>query len=265
MRLDDVTPVLLTYNEEPNIGRTLAALRWAKDIVVVDSGSTDGTLAILRSFPQVRVFARPFDRHDHQWNFAIGETGVATPWILTLDADYLVTEAGVRELEALDPPAAIAGYEAPFRMCVCGRLLRSSIYPPRTVLFRRGLGSNYQDGHTQRLAVAGAIGRLKEPIRHDDRKSLSRWAFEQDRYARLERDKLAAADPATLPIQDRIRRRGFLAPIAVLLYCLFRKGMIFDGWPGWFYTYQRVGAEVILSLYVIEEKLRAATPPAEVR
>jgi hypothetical protein len=48
--LDHITPVLLTFNEEPNIARTLAHLAWAKDIVVVDSGSTDGTLLLWRTF-----------------------------------------------------------------------------------------------------------------------------------------------------------------------------------------------------------------------
>jgi glycosyltransferase involved in cell wall biosynthesis len=60
--LEQITRVLLTYNEEQNIGRTLSHLAWAKDIVLVDSG-TDGTLAALAHFPNVRVFNRPFDTH----------------------------------------------------------------------------------------------------------------------------------------------------------------------------------------------------------
>ena len=64
--LDHVTPVLLTHNEVQNIARTLFHLSWAKDIVVVDSGSTDGTLAVLESLPNVRVFKRNFDNHGNQ-------------------------------------------------------------------------------------------------------------------------------------------------------------------------------------------------------
>ena len=56
--LDHITPVLLTYNEEQNIGRTLSRLKWAKDVVVVDSGSTDRTLTIIAAYPNVRVFKR---------------------------------------------------------------------------------------------------------------------------------------------------------------------------------------------------------------
>jgi glycosyltransferase involved in cell wall biosynthesis len=47
--LEKITPLILTYNEEPNIDRTLQQLRWAKEIIVIDSYSTDRTLDILKS------------------------------------------------------------------------------------------------------------------------------------------------------------------------------------------------------------------------
>src|SRR5690348_1584101 len=102
--LAHITPVILTYNEAPNIGRTLEALRWASAVVVVDSGSSDATTAIARRFPNVRIFERPFDDHATQWNFGISETGIATPWILALDADYVVPPELAEELRALEPP-----------------------------------------------------------------------------------------------------------------------------------------------------------------
>jgi glycosyltransferase involved in cell wall biosynthesis len=67
--------VLLTYNEEQNIARRLSHIRWAKDIVVVDSGSTDATLAIIAKFPNVRVFNRRFDTHANQWRYAMEGDG----------------------------------------------------------------------------------------------------------------------------------------------------------------------------------------------
>src|SRR5436189_3314309 len=96
--LDHITPVLLTFNEEPNIARTLARLEWAKDIVVVDSGSTDATRAILAKFPNVRVFDRRFESHANQWRFATEETQIGTSWILRLDADYEVLKPLIMEL-----------------------------------------------------------------------------------------------------------------------------------------------------------------------
>src|SRR5436853_2457479 len=83
--LDSITPLILTYNEAANIGRTLEQLRWARDIVVVDSFSDDETVEIAGSFPHVRVFQRKFDNHGAQWNFGLSETGIATEWVLALD------------------------------------------------------------------------------------------------------------------------------------------------------------------------------------
>src|SRR6185436_3683314 len=101
--LDQITPLILTFDEAPNIGRCLEALAWARDIVVVDSGSTDATLEICAAFPQVRVLSRPFDNHAAQWNFAVHETGIGAAWVLCLDADYMIPDAVAREIDALAP------------------------------------------------------------------------------------------------------------------------------------------------------------------
>ena len=67
----EITPLLLTFNEEDNLERTLAPLSWAREIVVVDSGSTDRTLEILARDPRIRVVVRDFDTHAMQWNFGL--------------------------------------------------------------------------------------------------------------------------------------------------------------------------------------------------
>jgi hypothetical protein len=57
-------------------------------------------------------------------------------------------------------------------------------------------------------------------------------------------------------VQDRIRRQIIFAPALIFFYTLFGKGLIFDGWPGWYYVFQRTLAEVLLSLRLIEQKLK---------
>src|SRR5215469_9255416 len=125
--LDQITPVLLTYNEEQNIARTLSHLTWAKDVVVVDSGSTDGTLESLAKSSNVRVFNRRFDSHATQWRYAVEETQIATDWILRLDADYQVTDALVAELAQLDPHAPVNAYRISFDYAIFSRKLVSSL------------------------------------------------------------------------------------------------------------------------------------------
>lgn len=254
--LDRITPLILTYNETPNIGRTLDRLRWARDIVVVDSFSDDETLEIIKEFPQVRVVQRKFDNFAAQCNFGLTETGITTEWVLSLDADYELTPELVVEIAALRPDGDLAGLRARFVYCIFGQRLRSGVYPPVTVLFRKSQALFRQDGHAHRVVVTGQIENLRAPILHDDRKSLGRWLAAQSRYTKLEANKLLSSDKESLSWTDRVRRWRVVAPAAMLFYCLIIRGGVLDGWAGFYYTFQRALAELMLSLYLIDHDLR---------
>lgn len=254
--LDHITPLVLTYNEAPNIGRTLEQLRWARDIVVVDSFSDDDTLEIVSAFPQARWFQRRFDNFAGQCNFGLTETDISTEWVLNLDADYVLTPELVDEIETLNPIDELTGFCARFVYCVYGRRLRSGVYPPVNVLFRKSKAFYRQDGHAHRVVLAGRIENLLSPILHDDRKPLSRWLQAQSRYTRLEATKLLSSDFRSLSWTDRIRCWRVVAPLAVLFYCLIIRGGVLDGWAGFYYAFQRALAELMLSLYLIEYDLQ---------
>ena len=250
--LDDVTPLILTFNEAPNLARTLSKLTWAREILVVDSYSTDETVELARQVPQVRVLQRQFDRHADQWNYGLAE--VRTEWVLTLDADYLLSDEFVRALQEWKSEDGVVAYIARIRYCIAGKPLRATLYPPRPVLFRPACCRYEQDGHTQELAITGRTAHLRGAILHDDRKPVSLFLRAQDRYARLEAAKLVEARPEELGMQDRIRQQIVIAPFLVFFYTLLGKGLILDGWRGWFYVLQRTLAELVLSLYLIEGK-----------
>src|SRR5438270_10560427 len=151
----EITPLIITYNEVPNIRRTLDKLAWARRIVVIDSGSTDGTIEMTRCYPQVDVIEHPFTDFSSQCNF--GLTQIATSWVLSLDADYELSDALLRELKSLQPTDNIAGYRARFVYRVHGRPLRASLYPPRTVLYRKSQALYREEGHGHRVIVEGEI------------------------------------------------------------------------------------------------------------
>ena len=253
--LDKITPLILTYNEAPNIRRTLEQLRWASDIVVVDSFSSDETAEIVSSFPNTRLIQRTFDSFANQCNFGITDAGIQTEWVLSLDADYVLTEELVEELKSLAADFEVAGYRARFLYCINGRPLRSGLYPPVTVLFRRSRAHYVDDGHAHRVTIDGATANLRSHILHDDRKSLNVWFQSQSRYADLEARKLLASDRRDLAWTDRIRRWRCVAPLAMPLYCLIIRGGFLDGWAGWYYAFQRTLAEMMLSLNLIEHDL----------
>ena len=250
--LDQITPLILTYNEAPNIGRALEGLAWANEIVIVDSFSTDDTTKIAKSFPNVKVVQRVFDCHRNQWEFGLRETRIKTEWVLALDADYVVTTDFVSELRGLQPPEEVLGYRARFVYCISGKPLRSGIYPPVTVLYRRAAANYIQDGHTQRISLEGRIEDLQAPLMHDDRKPLRRWLESQARYTKLEAQKLRAANPAELSRIDRMRRWPLIVPPLALFYCLIVRRGILDGWGGFYYGFQRSFAELMLSVYMIK-------------
>jgi glycosyltransferase involved in cell wall biosynthesis len=264
--LAQITPVILTYNEAPNIGRTLEQLRWARDVVVVDSFSDDETLDIVSTFSQARIYQRVFDDFAAQWNFALNETGIETEWILGLDADFILTEEFVDELRQLQPPGGTASYRAPLTYCVNGKRLRHSLLPALTVLYRRKGAKYSADAHTYRIDLKGDARSLTAAILHDDRKSLGRWFISQKGYMQLEAVKLLTLPRDQLDTADRIRRLRIIAPAAVFIYCL-AKGGILDGPAGLYYAWQRFVAEFLLSLYLIEYDLRLRKhhpPPANV-
>ena len=113
----EITPLILTFNEAPNIGRTLEKLSWAREIVLIDSGSDDRTFDIARSAHRnVRVIRRSFDSFAGQCNF--GLTQITTEWVLSMDADYVLTPKLIGEIQRLTPPPDVAGYSVRFHYCI---------------------------------------------------------------------------------------------------------------------------------------------------
>jgi glycosyltransferase involved in cell wall biosynthesis len=258
MKLELITPLVLTYNEEPNIRRCLERLQWASRVVVIDSGSTDRTLALCAEFPNVEVVHRDFDSFAGQCN--AGLLLITSAWVLSLDADYLVPEDFAIILETLSNSDDVQGYRLPFRYCVFGRALRCCLYPPRTVLYRRETALYQDDGHGHRVAIMGVVHHLPFLIDHDDHKPLSRWFQSQLKYAILEAEKLSATSSSE-GLPDRVRRLIWPAVPAVFLYTLLVKRLILDGWPGLFYVLQRTFAEMALSLVLLEKKFTFPKSP----
>jgi glycosyltransferase involved in cell wall biosynthesis len=250
--LAQITPLILTRDEEANIERTLAQLTWASDVVVVDSFSTDATMEIAQRFPNVRVFQREVDTLADQTNFGLQQ--VRTPWVLLLDADYFVPPEFTAELRALEPPSNIRAYRCAFTYAVNGRTLRASLYPPRIVLLHRDHARAWQDGHAHRILADGDVANLDARIIHDDRKTFARFLDRQKRYMRQEAEKLRRADPRALSVAGRVRKLIVIAPFAVVFHTLFVKGLILDGVGGLRYTWERFMAELMLSRELLRRR-----------
>jgi glycosyltransferase involved in cell wall biosynthesis len=250
-----LTALVLTYNEQENIRRNLEALVWVPKVIIVDSFSNDQTLEIARSFPNVQVVQRVFDTYANQRNAGLDR--IDTEWVLTLDADYVLTAELQEEIKKLEPPSDLTVYWAEFDYCILGRPLRASIYPPRVALFRTKRARYVDEGHSEQLRVKGKLAKLKGKIWHDDRKPLNRWFQSQNRYSEIEATYLLGAKNEELNRADRIRKKWLVvAPMGMPIYLLLVRGLIFDGWNGWYYAFQRTVAEMMLAIRLLEHKLR---------
>ena len=247
--LEEITPLILTYNEENNINRTLEKLKWASKIIVIDSYSTDTTLEILSSYPQVEVFQRKFDSFASQCNFGLSK--ITSEWVLSLDADYILTDDLIREITSLPIESDINSYSVRFKYCVFGKPLRGTLLPPRKVFYKREKAIYQDDGHAHKVIVQGKSSQLSAYIHHDDRKPIDRWFLSETKYSVLEAEKLLNTPENELDLGDKIRMQKLLAPIIVPLYYLILKGGILDGWRGCYYVFQRIVAEILLSMRLI--------------
>lgn len=257
--------LIITGNEEPNIGRVLDKLNWLERIVIIDSYSTDRTTDLIRSYPNTELHYRKFDSFARQCNY--GLRLLTSDWVLSLDADYVLTDGFIAEARDFicRNDRSRNAYHASFRFLIYGKELISNNTTPRPVLFRRQIGIYIDDGHAHRLSLTGPSGSFRHPILHDDRKSLSRWLKNQDTYSIKECAKLLdPSNPAARSTLNRIRRTKVLAPFLVFFYCIFYRGLLLSGWAGWYYILQRTMVEMLWAIRMIEAEHFSIPFPEEI-
>jgi len=178
-----LSAIVITRNEEANIADCLASLAFARERIVVDSGSTDATVAIAQS-----CGARVVAMHDWQ-GFGVQKNRAldlaSEDWVISIDADERVTPALRDEiLAALASPAADA-YSMPRLSSYCGQPIRhSGWYPDRvTRLFRRGAARFSDDVVHERLVTRGPVGQLRNDLLHDSYTSLESVLDKMNRYS----------------------------------------------------------------------------------
>ncbi len=246
---------MLTLNEAENIGRTLESLRWADKVVVVDSGSTDATETIARSFANVSWHVRRFDSFQGQSEFALHHTGIESEYALALDADMALTDALTEEFGRNFLSGGYAGAMVPFDYRIHGRSLLGSMLRPQLRLFRRTEVTVVQEGHGHKFFVPGSIYNCREKLLHDDRKPLERWVNSQLGYSRQERKRIL--ETLSPSVMMRLRRTG-LMPLIAGSYAYLKAGGPLRGNAAKHYAWERVVFECLLSMRLMEAENSSA-------
>ena len=190
--------LVITHNEEENIGKCLDSIAWCDDVVVVDSGSTDRTSALCDR-PNVRFLQHPFAGWAAQRQWALDHVPMAHDWVLSLDADETVSCELRDEMLARAGREAFVAYEMAFRLVLWGKWLkRSSHYPVFiTRLYRKDKVRYAESGATDVASIDGPVGRLAHDLYHVNYKPLEDWLAKHVRYAAREADR-AAYEPFDL-------------------------------------------------------------------
>jgi glycosyltransferase involved in cell wall biosynthesis len=176
---------IITYNEEEEIKDCLESVKWADEIVVVDSFSTDKTLDICRQYTN-KVFQHEWSGYSNQKNYAINVT--TNPWILILDADERVSERLTKEIkEILDKDLGVDGYYIPRKSYFLGRWIRyGGWYPDYSIrLFRKDKGRFEQREVHESVRINGKTAKLKNHLEHYTYRNLSEYIQRMDRYSTL--------------------------------------------------------------------------------
>lgn len=222
---------IVAMNEEAIIGQTLESVRWADEIVLVDSGSTDRTCDIAREFG-VKVLLQ-------EWQgFSLQKTSTfencTQDWILSLDADEVVSPELAEEIRAaIGNPDAASGYWIPRKNLFMGKWIRfGGFYPdPKLRLFRRGRGFMTGAEPHPRIDLNPEFdqrtGRLKNPMVHDAYPTLSSYMTHMNSYSLAGAKAAVANGYRGFSILDIVLR-----PMATFIYNYFFRLGFLDGREG---------------------------------
>ncbi|KCZ47302.1 hypothetical protein HY17_18800 [Hyphomonas sp. CY54-11-8] len=261
--------MLLTFNEEKNLPSCFSALEWCDDVVVLDSGSTDRTVAIAKS-NGARVLERPFDDFAGQRNWGLDNGDFVHEWVLHLDADEITTPEFIASLSKAEPDEGIDAYQIPSKMMLFGRWIKhAGMYPTYQVrLGHRDRLRFKQVGHGQREDLpAERVAIFDTPYLHYSfSHGLFGWLQKHVRYARDEAALIFDIRNGSSQIESGLdatsRRRSAkskaaklpvtLRPILRFLYIYFWKQGFRDGRAGFAYALMLSVYEGMTAIFVLE-------------
>jgi len=246
-----LSAVVITKDEEDEIGRTLDALRFADEILVVDSGSRDRTVEICRS-RGARVLSRPFDGYGPQKRFAVEQA--RNDWVLCVDADEVLSPPlgdAIRKLVSTGPP--LPAYRLTFHTVFMGRALSRGAIGRRghVRLFDRRRARWTPARVHESVEVDGRVGSLPGVVLHHNVRDLSEALAKLNLYSRMGAVEL---------LQGGKRARNVAALLALTPYHFLRywllNGNVLNGMPGFGWAFMLTATSVLKHLR-LHELLRA--------
>jgi len=225
--MNALTVITIALDEERNIVECLESVRWADQILVVDSGSKDRTVELARRFTP-DIYTIDWQGYGHARNFALDHA--AGKWILWLDADERVPPGlakEIREVVTRDEPG-YSGYSVARRAYFLGKWIKHcGWYPSRVVrLFRKEQGRFSETRVHERLELQGEVGKLEQDLLHFTDLNLQQYLTKSNKYTTLAAEDMTASGK-TFRLWDLLVRPPFL----FMKMYVFRLGFL-DGIHG---------------------------------
>jgi glycosyltransferase involved in cell wall biosynthesis len=224
-----VCVVVLTRDEEANIRRCLASVAWADQVVVVDSGSTDGTVSVARSLGAL-VVEQSWLGFSAQREFALRLPEVRHNWIYFVDADEWVSPGLAAEIAQYFPSPGSAAFSHRLRLVWAGRWIRHCGWYDASLVIRlvdRRCTKFNGELVSERACVDGQVQRLSNDIVDEDQKGIARWLHKHVSYAQLQAERRGAP----LPLSHRLANMRFRDRTRPLRSALL-KDVVFPSTPG---------------------------------
>lgn len=175
--------IIIARNEAEDIRACLESVKWADEIIVLDSGSTDGTPAICREYTE-KVYVTDWPGYGVQKNRALQKA--SGNWILSLDADERVSDILRQEiLQTINSQETYVAYAIPFEATYCGKPIKYGAWHNKLHirLFQRNCGQFTDALVHENITINGKIGKLKSPMIHHTYKSLEEMLDKLNRYS----------------------------------------------------------------------------------
>lgn len=268
-----ISVVILTLNEEVNLPRCLASLRWCDDVIVFDSFSSDRTALIAEEWG-ARVIKREFDDYASQRQAALN-TGFKHQWVYMADADEEIPPDLAEEMLAtvqLNGDSAVVLYRLLRKDMFLGRWLRrSTAYPTWAGRLFRADKISIERPINEEFHAVGETGKLKGHfIHHPFSKGVAHWIDRHNRYSSMEAVRLLQERGQAIPYRNILSRDSLLRrkalkqvayrmplrPLVVFLYLFVLRGGFLDGAPGLYYSGLRSFYELMIDLKIIELRRR---------
>jgi glycosyltransferase involved in cell wall biosynthesis len=226
-----LSAIIITKNEEINLERCLRSVSWVDEIIVVDSGSTDSTIEIAKSF-KAKIFEPEWRGFGLTKQYALEHAG--GDWILSIDADEEVSFTLKGEiLQLMEKEPEKDGYFIPRKTQFLGRwILHSGWYPDLVLrLFRKSAGGFTSALVHEKVEVSGKTGRLHNPLMHYSYPTLEDYTRKLDHYSSLGAEELFQAGKRFSSYSLVVK------PIVSFLRKLIWQRGWRDGWEGFLIAY----------------------------